>query len=151
MAGKGRRCGKYFRPVCTGEALYLEGRLGEKDVEKAGELFQKAAEQGNGVCGISPWQAVSGRGGDPKRYGGGCLVADRSGGTGAALCPVHTGMSVSEGEEIPRYMAKAVAWLQQAALQGNEYVQYRLGSLYLLGEDVPQDLEEAIRWLELVC
>ncbi len=30
-----------------------------------------------------------------------------------------------------------------------KYVQYRLGSLYLLGEDVPQDLEEAIRWLEL--
>lgn len=30
--------------------LYLEGRLGEKNAEKAGELFQKAAEQGNGFA-----------------------------------------------------------------------------------------------------
>ncbi len=46
-------------------------------------------------------------------------------------------------------MEKAVMLLRQAALQGNEYAQYRLGSVYLLGEDVPQDLEEAVRWLEM--
>ncbi len=89
-------------PSMYWRSLYLEGRLGEKDVEKAGEAVPESGGAGKRICGISPWQAVSGRGGDPKRYGGGCLVADRSGGTGAALCPVHTGMSVSEGEEIPQ-------------------------------------------------
>ncbi len=51
--------------------------------------------------------------------------------------------------EVSKDKEKAVRLLRQSALQGNEYAQYRLGSVYLLGEEVPQDLEETVNWLEM--
>lgn len=36
---------------------------------------------------------------------------------------------------------------EKAAARGNQYAQYRLGRLYLLGEDVPKDVKKAIEYL----
>jgi hypothetical protein len=48
-----------------------------------------------------------------------------------------------------RDVARAVECLTASAEQGNQYAQYALGKLYLLGKDVPQDKETALCWLEL--
>ena len=129
--------------------LYLEGRLGEKNAEKAGELFQKAAEQGNGFAAYRLGRLYLEGEEIPKDMVAAVWWLTEAAEQELPFAQYTLGCLYLKGEEIPRDMAKAVAWLQKAALQGNEYAQYRLGSLYLLGEDVPQDLEEAIRWLEL--
>ena len=45
----------------------------------------------------------------------------------------------------------AVRWLTESAKQGNQFAQYALGKLYLLGKDVPQDHEAAVYWLTLAA
>ena len=44
-------------------------------------------------------------------------------------------------------VAKALEYLPQSAEQGNQYAQYTLGKLYLMGEEVAQDREQAYSWL----
>ena len=44
-------------------------------------------------------------------------------------------------------VAKALEYLTQGAEQGNQYAQYTLGKLYLMGEEVAQDREQAYNWL----
>ena len=46
-------------------------------------------------------------------------------------------------------MESAVRWLTTAAEQGNQYAQYALGKLYLLGKVVPPDREAATKWFRL--
>ena len=46
-------------------------------------------------------------------------------------------------------MAAAVKWLTKSAEQENQYAQYQLGKMYLLGQEVPRDREAAVRWLTL--
>ena len=38
-------------------------------------------------------------------------------------------------------------WYGQASAQGNQYADYRLGKLYLMGKEVPKDAEKAVRHL----
>lgn len=38
-------------------------------------------------------------------------------------------------------------WFTRAAKQGNQYAQYMLGKLYLMGQGVPYDKEQAVYWL----
>lgn len=44
-------------------------------------------------------------------------------------------------------MSLALKYLTTAAEKGNQYAQYALGKLYLMGKGVPQDREAAIKWL----
>ncbi|MFR7637692.1 MAG: tetratricopeptide repeat protein [Lachnospiraceae bacterium] len=45
--------------------------------------------------------------------------------------------------------SQARIWLQKAAMQKNQYAQYRLGKLLLIGaDDVPKDVDAAIRHLK---
>ena len=45
--------------------------------------------------------------------------------------------------------SQARIWLQKAATQNNQYAQYRLGKLLLIGaDDIPKDVDAAIRHLK---
>lgn len=46
-------------------------------------------------------------------------------------------------------MPKALEYLNEAAGRGNQFAQYTLGKLYLMGREVPQDKGPAERWLKL--
>lgn len=48
-------------------------------------------------------------------------------------------------------MKAAIRWLTAAAEQGNQYAQYALGKLYLLGKEVPKDRSSAIKWFQLAA
>lgn len=39
-------------------------------------------------------------------------------------------------------------WLTASAEQGNQYAQYALGKLFLLGKDVPEDRKAAWQWFQ---
>ena len=43
-------------------------------------------------------------------------------------------------------MERALRWLSVSAEQGNQFAQYALGKLFLLGRDIPQDKDAAVRW-----
>ena len=55
------------------------------------------------------------------------------------------------GDGVQQNIADAVRWLTKSAEQDNQYAQYALGKLYLLGKDVPQDRESAVRWFTLAA
>ena len=42
---------------------------------------------------------------------------------------------------------QTLEYLTASAEQGNQFTQYTLGKLYLLGKDVKQDKEKAVEWL----
>ena len=44
-------------------------------------------------------------------------------------------------------MDTALSYLLRSAEHGNQYAQYTLGKLYLLGRDVPKDMELAVKYL----
>lgn len=44
-------------------------------------------------------------------------------------------------------MERAVEHLTASAKLGNQYAQYALGKLYLMGRDIPRDEEAARKWL----
>ena len=45
-------------------------------------------------------------------------------------------------------MVKALEYLSASAEQGNQYAQYTLGKLYLMGQEVRRDKEQAVEWLK---
>lgn len=45
--------------------------------------------------------------------------------------------------------AIALRWFNQSAEQGNQFAQYTLGKLYLLGKDVTQNRDTAVHWFTL--
>jgi TPR repeat protein len=47
--------------------------------------------------------------------------------------------------------AEAVKWIRLAAIQGNDYAQYHLGTMYLLGQGIPQDYVRAHMWSNLAA
>ena len=44
---------------------------------------------------------------------------------------------------------KAISYLTSSAEQGNQFAEYVLGKLYLMGKEVPKDKETAIKWFTL--
>lgn len=52
-------------------------------------------------------------------------------------------------KELANHIQAAVKWLTSSGEDGNQYAQYTLGKLYLLGKDVPKDEEAAVRWFTL--
>ena len=56
------------------------------------------------------------------------------------------GYTIMEQWDAVKDTAKAVEYLSDAAQEGNQYAQYTLGKLYLIGEDVARDREQAYRW-----
>lgn len=53
------------------------------------------------------------------------------------------------GEDVQKDIPAALQFLTAATEQGNQYAQYTLGKLYLMGKDVPKDKESAVRWFTL--
>ena len=44
-------------------------------------------------------------------------------------------------------MSEAASWYERASESGNQYAQYRLGKMCLLGDGVPKDIERAVQLL----
>ena len=143
-AGAGKASAQYVLAK-----IYLEGRLGEKDTEKAAGLLQKAAEQGNGYAAYRLGKLYLEGENIPRDVEMAVHWLTKAADQDLPFAQYTLGCLYLKGEEVSKDMEKAVMLLRQSALQGNEYAQYRLGSVYLLGEEVPQDLEEAVRWLEM--
>jgi hypothetical protein len=57
-------------------------------------------------------------------------------------------MLYKKGQIIEKNDGQAAAWLEQAALQGDDKAQTSLGIMYELGTGIPQNTTLAIKWLQ---
>lgn len=53
------------------------------------------------------------------------------------------------GDELPKNIERALHYLDMAAEVGNQYAQYVLGKLYLIGKEVEQDREKAYEYFHV--
>ena len=108
--------------------LYLKGEDVPKDIPKALEYLKRSALQGN------------------------------------QYAQHQLGKLYLMGEDVPKDIPTALQFLMAAAEhkvncsegaregglgRGNQYAQYTLGKLYLMGKDAPKDKEAAVRWFTL--
>jgi TPR repeat protein len=67
---------------------------------------------------------------------------------GNASAELIVGLKYLHGEGVKQDSARAVQWIQKAAVAHEPLAQYWLGSLYQRGEGTPPDSVEALRWYE---
>ncbi len=105
---------------------YASGEGVPKDLGKAAELFQKAADQGDlkaqynlGVC------YASGEG-VPKDLGKAAELFQKAADQGYPKAQYELGMSYRNGEGVPKDLGKAAELFKKAADQGDVQAQYEL-------------------------
>jgi len=65
------------------------------------------------------------------------------------MAQTDLGARYRKGEDVPRYISKAVEWWQKAAANGAAEAQFNLGLLYASGDEIPPDPARAYAWLSL--
>ena len=123
--------------------LYQSGRGVPKDLSKAAELYQKAADQGNaGAQNSLGWLYEDGRG-VPKNMGKEAELYRKAADHGNAFAQNNLGRLYEDGQGVPKDLSKAAELYQKAADQGNAFAQNNLGWLYENAEGVPKDMGKA--------
>ena len=90
-------------------------------------------------------QTAAGAGADPAGHS---LAAAGSGSERSIRAiPAPGKLLLTGAEGVPRDAVAAIKLLKDSAAQGNQFAQYTLGKLYLLGQEVQADREEALRYL----
>ena len=103
--------------------MYRNGLLGEDNIPKADEYFQKSLQ---GFIALEP---TAKRLRDYVQY--------------------RIGKMYALGYGTEQDYTKAFAWLKKSAAAGNKFAQYSLGSLYFYGNDVAQNYEKAFEYYKL--
>jgi TPR repeat protein len=128
---------------------YYRGEGVPRDVAKAAEWWQQAAEQGHaGAQYMLGFMYRSGRWGsqdDVKAAEWYQKAAEQ----GFAAAQYSLGFMYYRGEGVSPDAVKAVEWYRKAALQGDAGAQYNLGLMYYRGEGVPEDNVLAHAWFNL--
>ena len=103
--------------------VYRNGLLGEDNISKADEYFQKALQ---GFLALEP---TSKRLRDYVQY--------------------RIGKMYTLGLGAEQDYSAAFAWFEKSAAAGNKFAQYSLGSLYFYGNGTPQNYEKAFEYYKL--
>ena len=121
---------------------------GHDDYEKAADLYQKAAVQGEARAQNNL--------GDYYYYGNGVSQSyekavewyQKAAAQGYAIAQNNLGDCYEYGEGVPKDLRKAVEWWQKAAEQGYASAQYNLGVCYSHGIGVSEDYGKAVEWYQ---
>ena len=97
--------------------LYQNGQGVPKDLGKAAELYQKAADQGDGAA--LGWLYQNGQG-VPKDLGKAAELYQRAADQGYAFAQNNLGWLYENGQGVPKDLAKAAELYQKAANHGYE-------------------------------
>lgn len=127
-------------------SCYYRGLGVSKDLTKAVEWEQKAAEQGYafaqnylGLCYYNGW-------GVSKDLTKAVELFRKAAEQGYAQAQCYLAVSYANGEGIRKDLTKAAGWFQKAADQGLAEAQAGLGVCYAKGKGVPKDLTKAAEW-----
>lgn len=134
-------CSKGF--ILLGICYWL-GRGVEKDIEKAEEYFEKAAELGDpyGLLGLGEQAQITGDFDAAVSYFR--RAADR-GNTNALIA---LGRCCELGRGVQKDSARAFEYYLKAAEAGDELALVLVGKAYLNGTDVEQNYEKALEYLQ---
>jgi hypothetical protein len=122
---------------------YYNGEGVPRDLGKAAELFQKAAEQGNADSQNNLGRLYYNGEGVPRDLGKAAELFQKAAEQGNADAQRALARLFVRGEGVPRDLGKAAELYQKAAYQGNVDAQFSLALLYEKGEGVPKDLGKA--------
>ena len=103
--------------------MYRSGLLGNENIPKADEYFQKALQ---GFLALEP---------NAKRL--------------RDYVQYRIGKMYALGYGTEQDYTKAYEWLKKSADAGNKFAQYSLGSLYFYGNGTPQNYEKAFEYYKL--
>ena len=103
--------------------MYRNGLLGEENIPKSDEYFEKALQ------GFLTLEPTAKRLRDYVRY--------------------RIGKMYALGYGAEQNYTKAFTWFEKSAATGNKFAQYSLGSLYFYGNGVPQNYEKAFEYYKL--
>ncbi len=130
--------------------------LGDKQYEKALELFQKEADKGNviAIYGIAKMyqRGLLGKESVPKAQEyfaqtlKGFLALEPSADKMQPYIWYHIGRLYNFGYGTKQDYTEAFKWFQKAAAADNSYAQYSLGGLYYYGNGTAQNFEKAFEW-----
>ena len=103
--------------------MYRNGLLGEENIPKSDEYFEKALQ------GFRTLEPTAKRLRDYVRY--------------------RIGKMYALGYGAEQNYTNAFTWFEKSAAAGNKFAQYSLGSLYFYGNGVPQNYEKAFEYYKL--
>ena len=123
--------------------LYEKGEGVPKDLRKAAELYQKAADQGYAEAQCNLGLLYQKGEGVPKDVGKAAELFQKAADQGYARGEFDVSILYYNGEGVPKDVGKAAELFQKAASQGYAPAQFSLGMLYQNGEGVPKDVWKA--------
>ena len=125
--------------------MYELGRGVKKDMQKAVDLFTRAASKGytaaQAKLGQIHLEAT-------KDYHSALSWFHKAAEQGYALAYSSIGDMYAKGYGVDQNYAKAIEYYRQAALNGDPRACLRLGVMYEKGEGVPADLKQAVFWYQ---
>ena len=122
---------------------YRYGQGVPKDLSKAAELYQKAADQGDVNAQYRLAQLYEKGDGVPQDFRKAAELYQKAADRGATAAQYYLGVFYEKGQGVPKDLSKAAELYQKAADGGAVFAQINLGLLYEKGEGVPKDLSKA--------
>jgi len=114
-----------------------------KNLQKAAELYQKAADQGHADAQCNLGLLYQKGEGVPKDIRKAAELFEKAADQGDARGQFDVSILYYSGEGVPKDVGKAAELFQKAANQGYAPAQSMLGMLYQNGEGVPKDVWKA--------
>jgi TPR repeat protein len=130
------------------EALALDEDGVPKNLGKAAELCQQAADYGSAIAQHRLAGLYADGLGVPKDLAKAVELYQKAADQGYAAAQCHLGARHVDGDGVPKDLAKAVELFKKAADQGYAVAQGVLGAMYADGLGVPKDLAKAVELLQ---
>ena len=124
-------------------SLYRQGLGVEKDVSKAAQWYQKAANQGLAAAQNNLGVLYQNGNGVEKDLTKAAELCQKAADQGEARAQTNLGWLFENGNGVPKDFNKAAQLYQKAADQGFAPAQNNLGALYQNGNGVEKDLTKA--------
>ena len=125
--------------------LYEDGLGVSEDLEKAAEVFQKAADQGYASAQNNLGVLYENGRGVPQDFGKAAELYQKAADQGHASAQHNLGFLYQTGHGVTTDFGKAAELYQKAADQGNARALYHLAVVYQNGWGVPKDLGKAVQ------
>ena len=128
--------------------MYAKGEGVEKDLDKAAELYEQAAAQGEVAAQYNLGIMYKDGIGVEKDLHKAAEFYKQAAAQGHAPAQCNLGVRYQNGEGMKKDLNKAVELYKQAAAQGYATAQYNLSLMYYKGDGVEKDLRQALCWTE---
>jgi len=122
--------------------LYFTGDGGEKNLEEAGNWFERAAKQRDPKAKDKTFEGIT------KEYDRALYWYRKIAESGYAKAQFYLGVMYAAGRDVDIDYKESARWFEKAARQGDELAQLNIGLDYIEGHGVRKDVKKGVKWLE---